>query len=276
MKQERGSKKNRAGWGIGILLVASAAMAQGAGDVYEPDDRATAARPLVEKVLQYRSIHPPGDVDWVQFTVRGSGARDVVLESCGPAGDTEMWLYRGSTGALVAYDDDSGYERFARIAVARLPPGTYRVKIQAKGNDRVIASYNLRGSWTTTHAADAFEPDNRAAAARTIANGRLQRRSLHRAGDVDWAKFTIGRRGARGIRIDTAGTSGDTRLWLYGPDRATRRAAYDDNSGPGLFSRIALDSLAPGTYWIRVAAVAQCGAGGVIPAYTLRARWTPR
>ena len=118
---------------------------------------------------------------------------------------------------------------------------------------------------------DGFEPDDFRATARTIANGRTQHRSIHAAGDTDWAKFRVGSAGARNVRIETAGTRGDTQLSLY--DARGRLVAYNNNGGPGAFSRIVRSSLPPGIYTVRVR---EYGNNGRIPAYTLRATWTPR
>jgi hypothetical protein len=118
---------------------------------------------------------------------------------------------------------------------------------------------------------DAFEPDDSRSAAKPIANGQTQHRSIHRVGNSDWARFTLTGRGARDLRVETAGPCGDTQLWLY--DRHGRRLAYDDDSGPGRFSRITRAALPAGTYYLRVR---EHGNNGTIPAYTLRARWTPR
>jgi hypothetical protein len=120
-------------------------------------------------------------------------------------------------------------------------------------------------------AGDVYEPDNSLISAKPIANGRTQRRSIHAAGDTDWAKFTVGGRGARNLVIETRGTTGDTVMWLY--DRRGRHLAYDDDSGPGRFSRIRRSSLPAGTYSIRVQ---KMGNNGTIASYTLQTRWTPR
>lgn len=118
---------------------------------------------------------------------------------------------------------------------------------------------------------DAYEPDDYRACTRNIANGRAQRRSIHEAGDTDWAKLRVGSSGARNVRIETAGTRGDTQLWLY--DARGRLVAYDNNHGAGRFSRISRASLPAGTYTVRVR---DYGHNSRIPAYTLRASWTPR
>lgn len=124
------------------------------GDAYEADNSASAARPIYNTQLQNRSIHRAGDVDWVKFVIRGVGAEKAVLETDGASGDTEMWLYKGATGDLLGYDDDSGNGDFSRITVASLSPGTHFLKIRESGNNGMIAAYTLRANWATVYPVD--------------------------------------------------------------------------------------------------------------------------
>lgn len=117
-------------------------------DAYEPDNTRAAAKRISNGRTQRRSIHAAGNLDWVRFTVPSAGARQVRLETAGPRGNTEMWLYRAS-GRLVAYDDDSGPGRFARITVDALPAGTYYLRIRESGNNAVISAYTLQARWST-------------------------------------------------------------------------------------------------------------------------------
>jgi hypothetical protein len=240
-----------------------------AADAYEPDNSRATAKRIRNGQTQRRTIHAAGNVDWAKFTVGSAGARNVNIETAGAAGDTEIWLYR-SSGRQVAYNDNGGSRRFSRITVRSLPAGTYYIRVQEKGNNGTIPAYTLKASWTVAPIrADAYEPDNTRLAARTIRNGQTQNRSIHEAGNLDWAKFTVGSRGARNVRIETSGTAGDTELFLY--NRAGRRLHYDDNSGRGAFSRIQVATLRAGTYYIRVQ---EKGNNGRIAAYQLKASWT--
>ena len=263
--------------GMGAVVWLSGFLsAFGAPDAFEPDNVAGSARAISNGQLQNRSIHVAGDTDWVSFTVGGNGALNLVLETSGATGDTQIWLFGPNNATTcIAYDDNSGAGNFSRIAAAGLRPGQYFAKIREYGNNGAIPTYTLRATWTTRYVAyapDVWETDNVPGLANTIANGSVQGHSIHVAGDVDWAKFTIGGTGALNLMIDTYGTAqDDTQLWLYGPNNSTTCIAYDDNSGAGNFSLIRAGGIGPGTYYVKVK---EYGNNGQIPSYTLRTSWT--
>lgn len=246
------------------------------GDSFEPDDTPAAARTIANGQTQNRSIHVVGDVDWVRFVVGTNGATNVRVQTSGVAGDTEMWLYGpNSFTSQLDYNDDAGGGTFSQISRASLPAGTYYIKVGEFGGDRTIPSYALTVGWTESTPVpqgDSFESDDTPAAAKGIANGESQNRSIHVAGDVDWATFSIGANGASGIRLETAGSVGDTEMWLYGPNDPTNLVAYDSGASSGGFARLGVSALGPGTYFVRVT---ELGNNGTLSAYSLRALWTP-
>lgn len=249
-------------------------------DAYEPDNYSSAAKTIINGHTQNRTIHLAGNVDWAKFTVTEAGARDVRVETAGTGGDTEMWLYKPNSagtgaGKAIAYNNDGGVRRFSRVTVPALFPGTYFIKIQENGNNADLPAYTLQAAWTTIPILpDEFENDSISGRAKVIANGVRQDRTIHAAGNVDWAKFTIGEAGAHSVRIETSGRSGDTQLWLYKQSAAGTSAgkaiAYNNNGGSGNFDRIELSSLAAGTYYVRVQEYAN---DGKIPTYALRVSW---
>ena len=98
------------------------------------------------------------------------------------------------------------------------------------------------------HAQDAHEPNNSFDTATPISPGQpLKRRSTEVA-----TTSTITRSMSRSgpVIIETFGNAGDTRMWLYGQDQA--QIAYNDDGGNALFSRIQRDTMAPGTYYVKV------------------------
>jgi hypothetical protein len=255
---------------LAAVLCGSMGAAWAQGDAYEPDNVRSQAKVITNGETQARSIHAAGDADWVRFQVAGSGARNLRVETAGVAyGDTEVWLYNGS-GALVAYDDDSGVGKYSLITARYLRPRTYFLKIQEYGHDAPIPSYQLQVNWTPVDIApDAYEPDNGRYSAKTITNGQTQARTIHLPGNADWAKFRVDGDGARNILIETRGAAGDTEMWLY--DANLRQLAYNDNGGPGRFSRIRRSSLPAGHYFIRVQ---EKDNDEPLESYTLKASWT--
>ena len=241
-------------------------------DGYEPDDTQGTAPRITNGQAQSRSIHEIRDRDWARMAVGRGGARNVVVETAGTAGDTVLSIYKGGSGALVGQNDDISLDnRFSRIAIPTLASGTYFIKVEDYANNDAIAAYTLRARWTQLLAPDAYENDNVRSSAKVIRNGQTQRRNIHRAGNRDWVKFTVGGRGGRNLLVETRGSSGDTQMWVY--DRAVRRVAFDDDSGPGRFSRVTASAVPAGTYYIRIQ---EKGNNGTIPLYSLKVRWTAR
>ncbi len=243
-------------------------------DTYEFDSALSVAKPIGNGERQARNIHFAGNEDWAKFTVKGLGATSVKAETSGASGDTEMWLYRAD-GRLAAYDNDSGAGDFSLIRVASLTPGIYTLRVREYGNNEVIPAYTLRVVWTTVPIpADTYEEDDTSPHAKSISNGETQARTIHAWGKFDWATFRVGSRGARDLVLQTAGTSGDTQLWIYRENSlgtgAGFKMAYDDNSGGGKFSKITRGSMDPGTYYIKIQ---ENGNNSVIPAYTLKIDW---
>lgn len=116
-------------------------------DAYEPDGSMSAAKRIANGQTQRRTIHAARNTDWAKFRIAAGGARNVRIETAGPGGDTQLWLYK-SNGTLLAYNDNSGVGRFSRITRATLPRGTYYIKVREYGNDGTIQAYTLRASWT--------------------------------------------------------------------------------------------------------------------------------
>lgn len=247
------------------------------GDGFEADDTPQTARAIVNGQTQNRSLHMAGDVDWATFTTGPNGASSVRIETAGaPAGDTELFLYGpNSSTTLFAYNDDAPNGKFSLITLNSLPPGTYYIKVSEFGNDGTIAAYTLRATWSDAPAptpGDSFESDDVPTNAKSIARGQTQARSIHTETDVDWAMFTIGANGAFDVRVETLGNSGDTEMWLYGPDNFNTQLSYnDDGGGSGKFAGVTLSTLSAGTYYIKVASYRQ---GSVVGSYSLRVNWT--
>ncbi len=300
------------------------------GDVYEPNNDSGTATAIGLNTSQAHSIVPVNDTDWLTFTL--SSTTDIVIETSGDSGDTELWLYDSGL-TQIEYDDDGGTGYFSLIAKSSLTAGTYYIKVGEFGNDSTIASYSISitgsslpctysissnsgsftqsggtatilvdasrsdCSWTTSNTLswvslslssgtgdstvtitvtsndgaartgsvtiagqtysisqaasdtqDDYEPNNSSAEATSIVVNSSQTHSIIPADDLDWFTFTLSR--AADIVIETSGVSGDTRLWLY--DSALTQIDFDDDSNTGYFSLISRNSLAAGTYYIKI------------------------
>jgi pimeloyl-ACP methyl ester carboxylesterase len=118
-------------------------------------------------------------------------------------------------------------------------------------------------------APDAFESDNTTATAKAIGVAGLQQnRTLHTGSDVDWASFRIST--LSNVIVQTAGSTGDTFLRLYGPNSSTTLVASDDDSGDGSFSKLTR-TLEPGLYY---AEITEYGQNNPIENYQLQVRAT--
>ncbi|MCP4538852.1 MAG: hypothetical protein GY832_17090 [Chloroflexi bacterium] len=79
-----------------------------------------------------------------------------------------------------------------------------------------------------------------------------QRGQISPVGDADWFKFAISDQST--VVIETSGTQGDTRMWLYDSDLT--EIEVNDDSGSERFSQIdrmcGTDSLLAGTYYVKI------------------------
>ncbi|MCC2672134.1 MAG: hypothetical protein K0Q72_4606, partial [Armatimonadetes bacterium] len=118
-----------------------------------------------------------------------------------------------------------------------------------------------RSSDAPTLTGDLYEPDDSAAQARALTDRINQVRSIHTAGNADWAKFTM-----YGTAAVTITTTGGTEAAIFGPDDPTA-LRYSD---PGTVSGTSLAvSLSAGDYWVRVR---EQGDDAALPTYTLSLR----
>lgn len=114
-----------------------------AGDAYEVDDTAAAARLVSAGETQSRSIHLPGNADWVKIVL--TRKQKVTLLTAGPkGGDTVIQLYRSNGTSLITSNDNiSLNNRYSRIANRSLLAGTYYLKVTGKKSS-TLPSYTLK------------------------------------------------------------------------------------------------------------------------------------
>ncbi|RME23224.1 MAG: hypothetical protein D6806_11635, partial [Deltaproteobacteria bacterium] len=114
---------------------------------------------------------------------------------------------------------------------------------------------------------DAFEQDDDMDTATYLEFFTDQRHSICPAGDRDFWLVELPDPGY--VVFETNGPAGDTMMRLF--DDAGQEIAYDDDSGPDLFSRIEL-SLQPGKYFL---VVYEYGGAGIIQEYYLTSSYEP-
>jgi cell division septation protein DedD len=110
-------------------------------DSHEPDDSSAEADRIAPGAPQTHSIAPPGDEDWVRFSLTDASA--VTIATSGTEGDTRMWLYDSALNLVEENDDSDGL--FAAIdrtcGFEALPAGDYYVKIAEYSGDATIEQY---------------------------------------------------------------------------------------------------------------------------------------
>jgi hypothetical protein len=102
-----------------------------------------------------------------------------------------------------------------------------------------------------------------------ITVGETQLTSLSSTSDVNWRRISLSQ--SAEVVVVLSGPVGDTQMWLYGPNSTADLVAYDDDSGPGLFSRIdrrGAQRLQAGIYYVKVTSRSTFG----IPSYTIAVR----
>ncbi len=132
----------------------------------------------------------------------------------------------------------------ANLALDR---GYHRLRVEQY---EAFGGAGIRLAWEVLP--DAYEPDDTCAQARAIsANATAQTHDFHATSDVDWVRFdaTIGNRYT--IETSNLGSNGDTIMALYRSD-CTTLIGLDDDSGPGVGSRIVWDADANAPLYAKV------------------------
>ncbi|MBN1756336.1 PPC domain-containing protein [bacterium] len=111
-------------------------------DGYESDNSCETAIPIsAGGNSPNHTINQEGaDNDWFSFTVPYISNFSCYTD--GSAGDTRMWLYRGScpSPTQIAYNDNGGTSSFSRIDATCQPAGQYYIRVNGNGN---VCSYTL-------------------------------------------------------------------------------------------------------------------------------------
>jgi len=221
-------------------------------DIYEDDNTPEAASPLSEQLDQTHSIFPVGDVDWL--TLNLTHWAGVTLSTSGASGDTVMTLYGPTMSELATSDDIDGGNLFSRIELGcdgiPLAPGRYYLRIEEKGNDATIPSYQVSIEADYCFG-DQYEPDDTLLEGTLVQLGTVQDHSNLPEGDGDCYRLTLAAPTNFVIRVE-------------GPSFVWRQMHFYDSSfnqidvgiGDGtscVLSRDCSSSPTPaGTYYLRV------------------------
>lgn len=189
--------------------------------------------PAGEQDLYALTVTEPGT-----YTIDTSGSTDTFLTLFGPDSET----------TLVAADDDSG-------------PGTLSLLVQ----DLTVGSYLVQVRHFSPAGRGAYgvsvRSNNNPGPVQMLVDGPEVAGDIGQAAESDLFTFSVATAGEH--IIETSGST-DTFLSLFGPNSDTGLITQNDDSGPGLLSRIR-ESLAVGTYFVRVRHFSpnQTGAYGV-------------
>lgn len=215
----------------------------GGGDPFEPDNIFTQANSItVNDAAQTHTFHVTGDNDWVQFSAVAGAEYTVETSNLGNRSDTVIYLYDVDGTTQLDFDDDGGLGLASRIDWVAPFNGIYYVRVRHYASDFVFGAdtnYDLRITSDSIIGPDNFEPDNSSTQANPIDVDppvEVQTHTFHVNGDQDWVQFT----GITGetctIQTLNLGPQSDTFLEFYNNNLTL--IASDDDSGPGLASRI--------------------------------------
>jgi hypothetical protein len=172
------------------------------------------------------------------YTIETSGAIDTFLSLFGPDSETTP----------IAEDDDSG-------------PGTLSLLVQNLGVGQYFVRVRHFSATETGSYGVSVKSNNNPEPVQIQVNGPEVQGNIGQPAESDLYTFSVVTAGNH--IIETSGLI-DTFLALFGPNSDTDLIAQDDDSGPGLRSRIER-SLTVGTYFVRVRhfSPARTGAYGV-------------
>lgn len=99
-------------------------------DMYENDDLAAMANPIVLGQTQQHNFGGPTDRDWVSFTAQGGLTYTLRTSNLGPAADTYLYLYDTDGTTLLASNDDANGSLASQIDWTAPMTGTYYALVQ--------------------------------------------------------------------------------------------------------------------------------------------------
>ncbi|MFO7870659.1 MAG: S8 family serine peptidase [Kiritimatiellia bacterium] len=207
-------------------------------DNCEPDNVSSQASSIAEGELQYRSLSPGGDIDWVSF---GLTATSTVQFTVQGATNTYLRLYDDGAGQIA---EDSGGGGSYSFFVTNLPAGDYYASVESYSGASV-PRYGFH--FAVLNTLDVYEPDNVTNAAKVITPRSMQYRTMYPSNDVDWAEFTLTNSPSTKVSIRTMGEwNGYLEMELR---QGTNLLGYSYNTNARAHIT---NQLAPGTYRVMV------------------------
>ena len=176
----------------------------------------------------------------------------------GTLSDTFLTLYANDGTTILSSDDNSGAGLNSRLSFTPGATGTYFVGVSGFGSN--TGSYLVRGY----HNADGLAST---ATTRSVRIGARSNGTLSGSGDHDWFRVNLVRGRTYNFTMNDPADNLDTFLGLRSNTGAVLRS--DDDSGPGLNSRIAdFRATRTGAFFLDAGAFADAGVGN----YVLSAR----
>jgi len=199
------------------------------------------------------------DSDFYRMTLRPGQSYTFEAQGIGLS-DPTLRL-RNAAGTQIVFDDDSGPGFNSLInftAPNTLPAAGATYFLDVRGFGGATGSYRVLG----------YTPGDQTASTGTggsIATEQTRNAFVGVAGDHDWFRTTLS---AGTTYIFTQNGSGSNPLsdpYLRLRNSAGTQLAFDDDSGPGLNSRLSFTPTSTGTYFLDAGAFVNAGTGG----YTL-------
>lgn len=216
-------------------------------DSYEDDNTKPSAGTILPREMQYRTLYPSGDVDWVAFTLPGAAAVDI--RTMGELdGYLELSLWDG--GGMIGYDYRTNSTAYIST---QLVAGTYWLKVNDISGYE-ISSYQLL---LETFSTDLYEIDDSTNDAPVIRSGEQLLHTIYPTGDMDYVQFVLTNTANVLILTDTINplmsqTVGDTIITLYRENGGLQFIQQNDDGNNRDFSAIYRAGLDPGVYYVRI------------------------
>lgn len=198
-------------------------------DAFEPDDTQTQARPIALDEVQNRTFTHAKDIDWVRFEAQAGQVYLFRTLDLGERVDTILSLYNERGEELASNDDADGLASV--IVYSSDTDATLYLKVSIYTRQQVDIPYRLTATIFTPAPPDAYEPDNELTAARPIAVGEMQNRTISDPRDSDWLALETRAGYAYRIMLQLEGRGAELDL------------ALTDAAGNDLESGVYLDDL---------------------------------